>query len=1000
MNRFLKLMIIFLLWLPASAGAQQIAVNCEVIDSETNAPVPGVNVTWKERGSLLATTDANGRFSVSIAPGTELTFSSLGYVTTNLPAKEGLRVILVPDNTTLDEVVVTGVAQGTDRKQLAFALTKVNTEQLATVPGVDASQSLRGKVAGIRIVQSTGNGSATVTLRGAKSVSGNVAPLIVVDGFVTNLSLSDLNPQDIESIEVVKGAAASALYGTRGEGGTIQVITKTGKGSSGLRLTLDNEVGISNVQRTPPVSEYHHFQVNADGSFVLNGTNRLLDYQDNGFSLNLHPYTHYYDNVGNMLNNNAFFSNTFSATAAGDKYNLYASFQNQHKGGVASVVDADTRKTAMFNFGYRPNQKLSVDLTLQYFNTVTPSSATTNSGAGSLLYATTLYEPFIYLRQRDENGKYAFSPDGFEIQKFNVDNPFYQLSYREYANNNDNVLGGAKLRYAFSQYLNAEVYGSIQNEYFNSEDYYPIGFQTLTANISRNNGYYGLLSSKVATKNAQAQINYQRRFNVLDLGVSLKSVYEDYRYTELRASGYNLSAPVKNLSAAAADTRSIGSDWSRTVNYGYFLNVKAGWKEKVFLDVLGRLDQSSRFGQDVATAFFPRASLAYRLTQDVDLGFVNELKLRAAYGQAGSLPPFNAKESRVELNSTGGVSYTQRANTDLKRAVTSEIELGIDAVVFNRINVQANYAASDSKNDFILVPAFSPTTGSAQIYDNLGAVKSHAWELEANGAAIQRTAFSWNVGITFSRVRSEITSLGNVPEFTSSNFRKAMGLSPFAYYGYSVLTSLDQLEVNADGLVTNAAGGDLRPDDFTMNSVGFVVLKSQLGTAAEVPLLYQNAATGNSKVIGDAQPDFILGLSNTFRWKSFSIYGLLDWQQGGLKYNMTQQYLTYQYRSPFSDETAQLGLPLAFTTGVFNAQQVTDYWLHKSSYLSLRELSVAYNLPRIGLFKNAVKSGRIAFVARNLYTWTDFTGVTPEGNMDFFEYPTYRIFSGKLTLNF
>ncbi len=976
-----------------------------VTDLKSGTPLAGASISIKNTTHSVVT-DGEGKFV--FRTGQKLPYilivTYIGYKPQTITVTtEDVEIKLEELPNQLEDVVVTGVAEGTSRKKLSFALTKVSTEQLNTVPATDASQSLRGKVAGLQIDQSAGNQSATVYLRGAKSINGNIAPLLVIDGFVTALGLSDLNPQDIESIEVVKGAAASALYGTRGEGGVIQVITKKGKGLNKINITIDNEYGISNVQRTPPTAQYHFYKVNADGSFVLSGgVNRVLDFKDNGFSLNQHPYTKYNDNVNNMLSNNPYFTNFISVSTAGEKYNVYASFQNQSKGGIAGPISPDTRRTALLNVGLKPNKNIEAEVTIQYFNRNTPSSSLSSSGAGSVLYSALLYEPFVDLTERQADGRYAFKPYGFDIQKFNVGNPFYQLSYREYSNISNNFLLGGRLKYKFSKKISAEISGAFQNEFGEVEDYYPVGYQTLTQDITKNEGYYALSTDRTASKNGQIQLNYNDRFGDFDFGVNLKSVYEESRVTGVNASGYDLSAPVKSLSVTEAATRTNSSSWSQLVNYGYFLNIKSAWKNKVFLDVLGRFDLSSRFGSDVAAAFFPRASIAYRITEDIDLGILTDLKVRAAYGQAGSLPSFGAKESRVSLTSSGGVSYTRRDNTDLTRAVTSELEVGFDAVLFNRINIQANYASARSKNDFILVPPFPPTTGTASIWDNLGEVKSNSIELEINGNIINKGKWQWNAGATFSRVRSKITSLGDVPEFTSGDFRKAAGISPYSYYGYSILTNLSQLQVDDKGFVSNAAGGTLRPDEFTMNKLGFVVLKSQIGTAAEAPVFYQNAATGNNKVIGDAQADFQVGFTNTLTWGPISLYAVLDWKQGGQKYNETVNYLTYQYRSTFTDRAIAAGLPLPFTTQVFNAQQTTDYWIENSGYVSIREISLGYQLPvqKLGIV-NIVKGARLSLIGRNLYTWTDFTGVTPEGwDIDFYAYPIFRTFSGRLTINF
>lgn len=1008
-RKTLLLVWFFLIGFPIWTLAQT-TITGNVIEQKTGEPVIGATVIIKST-TTGATTDLDGNFTISTDKHLPLTLDIrlIGYRNQEVDVydtEEPIGIVLIENQNLLGEVVVTGVAQGTTRKKLSFALTKIDNELINTVPATDASTSLRGKVAGLRIDQSDGNKGATVYLRGAKSISGNIEPLIVIDGFVTGLSLSDINPGDIENIEVVKGAAASALYGTRGEGGVIQVITKKGKGGK-LSVTVDSEVGFNSVLHVPPTSKYHHFKVNSDNSFALTAGARTIDYQENGFSVNLHPYKDYYDNVSNVLNDRVYYSNSVALSASGEKYNFYTSFQNQSKGSVTDVVGSDTRQSFLLNLGYKLTSALDLDLTTQYSHDNSPSTATTD-GSNGLLYSTLLLEPFVNLKQKDSEGKYLLSPDGSELLSTKWANPLYELTEREYAYQTENLLIGGKLRYRISENLSAEGSYSIQKQFYNSENYYPIGFQTTSVDVTKNNGYYGKETQRVSTRNGQLQLNYNKTFGDIDFGAALKSVYEATQSDGFVGNGYNLTAPVKSLDVTESATRTITSDWAKTVNYGYFLNLKAGWKDKWFIDVLGRLDESSRFGSNVGLAFFPRAALAYRLTEDVNLGVVNELKLRVAYGQAGSLPPFGAKDSQVTLTSSGGVSYTQNDNTDLKRAVTEETEIGFDAVVANWLNVQFNYAFSNSKHDFIEVPSFAPTSGSATIYDNLGRVKSHSIELELQGRVIENQQFSWNTGLTFSRVRSKITSLGDVPEFTDGDYRRAVGLSTSAIWGYSIFTDLSQLQTDANGYVINAGDGTTRVDDYVVNDIGIVVEKSKLGTASEQPVFYVNDKTGNTKLIGDAQPDFLVGFTNTFTYGPFSLYLALDWKQGGEKYNETVQYLTYMYRSEFSDKTAQMGYPLNFTTQVFNAQLPTDYWVEGSGYVALRELALSYQLPveKLGL-KKYVKNARFSLVGRNLFTWTNFTGVNVDGEGkssvragDFFNYPTYRIISGKLTIQF
>ncbi|WP_437918058.1 SusC/RagA family TonB-linked outer membrane protein [Sphingobacterium sp. LRF_L2] len=980
-----------------------------VIDAQTREPIEGVTVQL-ESVTHLVKTDRQGKFQ--FITGQKLPFkvrvSFIGYIAQSLVIASSPAVIeLRAQSLDLEEVVITGVSAGTAQKKLSFALTKINEQQINTVPAVDASQTLRAKVAGIQINQAGGNQESTIYLRGAKSVYGNIAPLLVVDGFVTGLGLSDLNPQDIQSIEVVKGAAASALYGTRGEGGVIQVITKKGNGR--LNIVVDNEIGSSSIQREIETTPYHFYQVNDDGSFVFNGNNRIIDYKDNGFSVNLNSYQNSYNNLRSLFKTNQYVNNFVSLGTSTDKFRLYGSFQNQHKGSlITPLKEADTRQAFSLNLGYRPIENIETEVIFQYFNNsrpsqsiAVPSSFTGGSYNNTLLYPVLTYEPYIDLAEKDDLGNYLVSPTGtsYSVNK-DVPNPFYVLSKREYANKASNLLIGGRVNYKLTDKIKAEVYGALQKEQGRVEDYYPVGFQTPTANLTLNNGYYGLNELTSTAKNGQLQITYEDKFGDFEFATALKGVYEETLLEGIEASGYTLTAPVKSLNVSAVETRSINSPWERTVNYGYFLNFRSGWRDKVFLDVLGRLDQSSRFGDDEATAFFPRVSAAYRVTKDINLGPVNELKLRVAYGQAGSLPPFGAKDSQVQISSSGGISYVQNENTALKRAVTEEIEYGFDAVLFNSINIQSNYAIANSKNDFIQAPAFTPTTGSASIYSNLGSVRSTSFELEVNGNVVVRNRFSWNTGITFSKVRSKITSLGGVPEFTATGgFRKAVGHNPLEFFGPYYLTSLDQLEL-IDGIAVNAGDGTLTLDDYIVNAAGYVVEKDKLGTAAELPVAYYNENTGNQTYQGSAQSDFNLGFSNTVTFGRFSLYGVLDWQKGGYKRNRTQQLITYRYRSTVTEDLLRHGLPLAFVDAVYGGEQYL--WIEEAGYLSLRELSVSYALPVQRLFPNAkvVRQAKIALTGRNLYTWTTYNGVSPEGLYDSFDYPNYKVISGRLTVTF
>lgn len=977
--------------------------------------MPIFGATIKIKGANKGTSSGqDGTFTIAADAGAVLLVSAIGHETQEVKTgtAAAVTISLADDVKTLTDVVVTGVAQATSKEKLSFSLTKVSAEKINTAPALDLSQTLRGKVAGIQITQTQGDDGASVFLRGAKSMFGNISPLIVIDGFVTNFSLSDLNPQDVESIEVVKGAAASALYGTRAEGGVIQVISKKGKGTKGVAITVDNEVGVNNIQRTPELATMHYYVPNDSDPYGFayaagSTTSRIANYKPNGFSVNLSPYKNYYNNTDALLGDNKYYSNYVSIATSGDKYNAFLSFRNQYTGGVAEPIDPNKKKSLSLRLQFRPTPKLEAEAYINYFNEIKPSAAVTANGQGTFFAASLQWEPFINLAAKNAAGNYNVRPEGWNIQGANLSNPMYEWSKREYTNNTDNYLAGGKLRYKILKNLSVEALGSVRKQNYTSSDTYPRGFETTTTSESLNNGNVSLGYNYYQMINGQAQINYNTHFGEdVTLGVTGKMVYEEWHEKEFGVSGYDFSrsSDIYVIGNTRTDTRSgYGSDMfiNQTVNYGYYLNLQTSWRDKVFLDALARIDQSSRYGIDEQTAFFPRVSLAWRLTQDFDLGdAISELKVRANYGAAGSVPAYNLKNSRVTV-SASGFTLNQLASTDLQRSITHEWEFGIDAVLYKKINVQLNYAMARSEGDVVRPPAFTPYE-AAGVYKNFGVTKSNSLELEVNGTAVDTKNFSWDFGVTFGRVRSEIKSLGvGLPPFTDGLFWKNVNISPFAMYGNKVLTSLSELEVDkTTGKVINAAGGIYTLNDFSVNSRGFVVLTGQVGTKDEKPLLLQKNGANLSTLIGDAQPDFQVGFTNTFTFfRNLTLYGTIDWQQGGQKYDQTTQYLSFDARSGIWQDYASSGLPLTFLQTLYNGNSYTSFWVANSSYVALRELSLSYRFP--GPKKQRVfKDISLSVIGRNLYTWTDFKGTNPEGSHEYFPYPVYRTFSTRLIVNF
>lgn len=998
----------------------RLGVTGKIVDS-LGKPLSGAGVFAlnSPNGKVIERTssDAEGVFYLpNVQEGSVIKIIYMGYLSQELIAKKDLgTIVLKPETTGLQEVVVTGLAVSTSKYKVPFAVTKIDEKLINTVSGIDLSQTLRAKVAGITILQGEGDEPASVSLRGAKSFFGNIAPLIVVDGYVSNLNLGDLNPLDVESIEVVKGAAAAALYGTRAEGGVIQVITKKGQNAMGrLNITVDNEYGLNNVQRTPKLATLHKWKVDPNDEFGFqylkdpqgNNTNsRVINLQPNGFSSILSPYKNFYDNVDLLMKNKPFYTNYISIATAGPKFNTYISFQNQNNSGIAEPIDANIRRTAKLNLQLKPSDKWFLETNIHYFYDSRPSVIASGGSAGTFFGTILNQEPFINLDERSADGDFVAVPRGYEKQGLNLNfNPLYEYSKRVYTNRSHEILAGGKVRYSILHNLSVEALGSINQSFTSISSLYPKGYKTALDDVTLNNGNLFISDAKSQFINGQVQINYDTKFRDFNFAASAKTVYEYYYNTYFSAQGYNFSVPLYRLENTQAASRTIaGSDdkTGRTVNYGYFLNTKLSFREKIFLDLLGRIDQSSRYGRDVESAFFPRVSLGYRMTKDVNLGKdVNELKLRASWGRAGRIPGFNAKESLATVSNTG-ISITQNENTNLQRSFTSELELGLDARFFRKIDLTFNYAKANSKGDFVQPPVFMPTLGTTPAFRNFGKITSSSIEFEMRANSIlQRSDFNIDLGLTFARTRSKIKELGDgLPNFSSGIYRKEPGLSPYAFFGQQLLTDLSELNV-VDGVVTNAAGGNRPLSDFAVNAMGQVVVKSTIGTADERPLYLQENGVAKNVVIGDAQPDFIAGFNTTLTFfKNFQLYVTLDWNQGGSKYNQTSQYLTRGDRSELWQDYTLAGYPQAYIQGLYNGNSVSSFWIENSSYLSLREVSLSYTMPRFKAL-SVLQNARIAVTGRNLVTFTKFSGSNTEDYYEDFPYPVYRTFTAKLTLNF
>lgn len=1045
---------VFLLLLPGLAIAQTGTIEGTIVDAQSGTTLPGATV--KVQGTNIGTAaDMDGKYVLQgVDPGTwtlEATF--VGYspkrTTVEVVANETITVDfeLAPDVLGLDEVVVTGVGAGRETKKLGFSVAKVSSQQLEAVPATDAGNALRGKVAGIQVVQASGDPSSSpdIRLRGSTSITGDQSPLIIVDGVITSGGLNDINMQDVESIEVVKGAAASSLYGSLAGNGVIQIRTKRGSESGAPQVTIRSEVGASQVANEFPSATQHPWQINSLEVQLPDGSTQTLDnptpdqiagipagsrisawdgfgtYDEERSFNNAYPVL--YDNVDQVFTGQPFNTNYVSiANSAGD-YSYLASFENFRQGGVLEPVDNYTRNTARLNADYTPTDRFNAKFSASYINVEAPNVDELGQG-DNFFYSVLTSEPFMDLTERNEDGEFATTPTGYGVQSSNWQNPLYVAQQREQSFDRTRLIGGVTLVYNVTDWLSVHGRQSIDRFDTKSQTFFPVGYQTPSPNEEINNGFDARGSTLSSTSITEAWTQVSKDFDTFNVEAIVKYLYEDRSFEQFSSSGSRYAVQgTRDLAALDPSTRDIDSFSSTERAENLFLNGKIDYKDKIIVDGLVRRDGSSSFGADERWQTYYRGSIAYRLTEDIEIPNVQELKIRASYGTSGIRPPFSAQYETYSATATG-IAPQVLGNANLRPSEAAETEIGLNVGFLNRFNLETNYAVTQVTDDYYPVPLSSAAGFSAQ-WQNIGELESSAFEVALGGQALKTQDVTLNTNVTFSRVRQEYTDLGNLPPFTRdialdgadpalSLFRVEEGVSYGAIFGNQLATSISDLTVDADGNVLNAGGGTV--DDYTVNSDGYVILAGTEGSEEERPV-YVVDENGEQAVvqIGDTQPDFTVGFSSDFTYKGFGVYALLDWTQGGDVYNYTKQLLYFNNRHQDLQDYAAQGKDVAYADGassLYNGGNATSHFVEDASFVKLREVALSYTFNSNQLsqvFGSTVDRIRLSAIGRNLLTFTDYSGWDPEVGLrsnatnfrlDEYAYPNFRTFTGSVEFRF
>jgi TonB-linked SusC/RagA family outer membrane protein len=1041
------LALLFVSFAPISAlGAQATGrITGTVADSATGRALGSVLVTVSGTRQRAITDDA-GAFTIGGVPAGahSLEVRRIGYqraivaveVTDGGTANVAIRVMAAP--LSLEAIVTTGVVDPTSGTRVPFTVGRIDAEN-APVPATNAIEMIQGKVAGVTVIPSGQAGSGTnIMLRSPTSIYKSNAPLIVVDGVIVSSSASggnfasgasfggttaDLESLNIESIEVVKGAAAASLYGSRAQAGVIQIRTQRGRGlaDGATRVTARSEVGMNSLAGKIDWAKHHYYQTNANGEYI-NASGTVVP---DTFRIARPVYERFqdvayrdpiFDQVDRFYNPGQFYKNSVNVAQSAGRTNWFLSFVNSKEDGVVLNAGEYMQNDVRLNLDHQMRQNLQLGFSGYH------SRSNRQELYGDTFFDLINQAPDADLLERDPDGTpFKYQPD----HEGREENPLYVLATEENTRKRTRTQGNIEGRFSPLSWLSFDANMSYDRSDRRINFFLDQGLKTEGFTL----GGPGEISQVVGTTdavNSAISANFLGRRGVMTLRSTVRGIMEREHNHVTEANGEQLSAPgVRSLNNAQVTF--IESTLDEIRSNGYFATLGADYAGKYIVDGLFRRDGSSLFGPEETWNSYYRVSGAYRMAEEGwwPFSMFSEFKLRASRGTAGGRPDFDDQFETFEFIEGGGVVKETLGNKFLKPEHSTETEIGIDAIVRDRYSVQLSYARNKVVDQLIQIP-LAGFFGYTLQWQNAGTVEGNSVEATFEAQLMQRNDFSWRMGLVADRSRHRITEFNrscfsrNTIQFICAN--ETMG----AMYGFSFIKSPAQLPADAQGSAAQFAVNDegLLVWVGTGNTFTEGQTEQLWGTSATIgannygwgmPIKLRDAGGSDALVkIGDGNPDFRIGWSNTLGWKNWNLFGLIDMQRGGDVYNQTNQRMYQWARSADVDQTGkaqELKKPIEYYVALYSANDPTDYFVEDGTYLKLRELSLRYRLgnellARLG--RTGISGASISLIGRNLLTITDYKGYDPEvglpGNpivrLDSFDYPRYRTITGSFEITF
>jgi TonB-linked SusC/RagA family outer membrane protein len=1011
--------------LPAAAQAQGGTIRGRVVEQSSERPLPGVQVAVQGT-TLTALTGPDGRYTINNVPARSVTVRAtrISYgagvrtVTVGAGATVDVDFSLAVDALGLEEVVAIGYG-ATERRNVTGAITSIRPETLADIPTPQIENVLQGRAAGVQVTQNSGvpGAAMTVRVRGASSIDASNQPLFVIDGIPLiqgNFSgingtiggqdvdaLADLNPNEIESIEILKDASSAAIYGSRGSNGVVLITTKRGRAATRPQIQFNAFYGSQKAWRIPGFLNAQQYAELYSDAFRQDGIN--FDEDDNGeFEYNYLGFTG--DNIPSCddrgtaelcdlqeidpaqstdwvreVLQTAPIANLFGSIAGGtERTRYYVSGTYFGQDGIVAAYGYN-RLNGRVNLDYSASDKLTLGTSVALTRSVTDRARGDNTIYGPFANAIAT-DPLTPVR--DENGEYAASDWA------GYDNAVALMNENRAEERSVHILGNAFARYNIAEGLEARVAAGLDHYNLRSRQY----DSPIIGPWTGSNGH-GVASNSYATKLlGEGTVNWTRDFGSHSLNTLLGTSYESDQLDFNSVEGVQFpTSQFRRLTAAALI---IGGDQyvNKANLLSFFGRASHSWADQLTTTINVRADGSSRFGDNNRWGIFPSASVLYRLDETPLLRgqeTVSNLALRASYGLTGNQQGIGEYASYglfaggYNYGDLGGIAPLQLPNPDLSWEKTTQLNLGFDAAFFEeRVSLSFDWYRKNT-TDLLLDRPIPLSTGFGILTENIGAMRNEGVELSAraNWVRGEDRGFSWSTEFNVSTNRNRVTELYGDEPITFDEVRIEEGQPLGVFYTYQ----MDGIFQEGDPICYDPSGETCEEgigfqNDFTVP--GDIRFRDVNGDGV--------INSDDRTIVGNPWPDFQGGLTNTLSYRGLDLTAFVQFVQGNDIFNGNRLYTdAFGY---FFDNSSTRALdrwtpenpsntePRASWFDDNQNRRSSSRFIEDGSYVRLKNVVLGYNFdPRVSR-RFGFGTLRLYVQGQNLVTWTDYSGFDPEVN--------------------